>query len=178
MPANFAPSGEKPIARKERPNVVRCTSTHTPTATSPKTHACTGSPSANPLPSERNDSGKLVNDFVPPVSASASPRKSEKVPSVTMSGGSDIRVMSTAFSPPPSAPTPIAPSAASHGESSASFQNIPNATAQRPMSEPTERSMPAVRMMGVITSASSPISTDCRTMFATLSPVRNLRPMK
>ena len=49
-----------PIARKARPNVVRCTSSQIPMATAAKIHACAGTPRKKELPSARNDAGKSV----------------------------------------------------------------------------------------------------------------------
>ncbi len=95
----------------------------------------------------------------PRVIASASPRKREKDPKVTISGGSFSRVIKAAFSPPAAAPITRVQRAASHGGNPASRQSFPKEIAQSPRSEPTDRSMPPVRMIGVITRASKPSST-------------------
>ena len=110
-----------------------------------------------------------MNVSAPRVMASASPRNSENVPSVTISGGNRSQVMSVALSPPASAPIPMVQAAASGMDIPASRQNLPNKIAHNPSSEPTDRSIPPVRMIGVITSASRPISTECRMMSKVLS---------
>ena len=134
-----------------------------------KTGACAGMPSQRSWPRNRNDSGKFVNASAPRVMASASPRNSEKVPSVTMSGGNRSHVINVALSPPPSAPTQIVQAAASGIDIPASRQNFPNKIAHKLNSEATDRSIPPVKMIGVIASASSPISHECRKMSQVLS---------
>ena len=136
-----------------------------PTATSDETrHICAGTPSQRSWPRNRNDAGKFVNVSTPRVIASARPRKSENVPSVTISGGRRSPVMSAAFNPPASAPMTSVHAAATGTGRPASRHSLPNRIAHSPSSEPTDRSMPPVRMIGVIASASRPISTEWRTM--------------
>jgi len=77
---------------------------------------------------------------------------------VTMSGGNFSFVINHAFSPPAAAPIASAQTAAATGGMPASRQNFPKRIAHSPSSEPTDKSMPPVRTIGVMTSASSPIS--------------------
>ena len=86
-----------------------------------------------------------------------------------MSGGNRSQVIKLAFSPPASAPTQIVQTAASGIGIPASRQNFPNRTAQSPSSEPTDKSIPPVKMIGVIASASRPISHECRKISHALS---------
>ena len=87
------------------------------------------------------------------------PRKRASDPSVTMSGGTPIRAMSHAFSEPPAAPRSSVAAAATGTGRCASRQSMPNTTAESPIMEPTERSMPPVTITGVSAIASSPSST-------------------
>ena len=91
--------------------------------------------------------------------ASASPRNSDSVPSVTIKGGKRSRVMSSAFRPPAPAPITSVSAAATATGRPASRQIIPNTTADKPISEPTDRSMPPETITGVSASANRPIST-------------------
>jgi len=81
-----------------------------------------------------------------------------------MSGGNRSHVMSDALMPPASAPMPSVQAAASGIGIPASRHSLPKRIAHNPSSEPTDRSIPPVRMTGVIASASRPISTECRRM--------------
>ncbi len=93
---------------------------------------------------------------------SARPRNSEYVPSVTISGETFSRAMSDPFSKPPVMPIDnAAPAAAGIGQC-ASCQSAPKLTAQSPIMDPTERSMPPVMITGVSASVRSPISTPSR----------------
>src|SRR5687767_12393514 len=87
------------------------------------------------------------------------PRKSEKDPSVTISGGNPSRVISSPLSAPPAIPVPIAHKAASGSGSPRSCAAAPKMTADRAIIEPTERSMPPLIRIGVSAIASSPSST-------------------
>ena len=53
---------------------------------------------------------------------------------------------------------------------------MPNNTAHRPIIEPTDRSMPPVRITGVIATASRPISTECLNTLEKFLSVRKFRP--
>src|SRR5438093_1426181 len=88
-----------------------------------------------------------------------------------MSGGRPRPVMSAALHPPATAPIKSVHRPATLRDSPASRQSLPKTIAHSPSSDPTERSMPPVRMMGVMTSASRPISTEWRRMSHVLSKV-------
>src|SRR5262245_22731218 len=113
---------------------------------------------------------------MPPVAPSAMPRNNENVPSVTMSGGNLKRAMSAALSAPPAIPmTSVAPTAIGNGKPTSCHRN-PNATAERPIIDPTERSIPPVTMIGVSASASRPISTLRRVISNAFPDVAKLWP--
>ena len=84
---------------------------------------------------------------------SPSPRNSEKVPSVTISGGNRSRVINSALRPPAAVPISSVPTAAAGMGQPKSRYNSPNSTADNPISEPTDKSMPPVTMTGVIATA-------------------------
>src|SRR5262249_4900692 len=56
-------------------------------------------------------------------------------------------------------------------------QSLPKSTADRPISEPTERSIPPLTITGVSATASSPISTLSRTTSKALARVRKFVPI-
>ena len=134
-------------------------------------------PNQRSCPKNKNELGKSVKVSTPRVMASANPRNNENVPSVTMRGGNRSRVIKAAFSPPASAPTPRVQSAATGIGRCASRQNLPNRMAHRPSNEPTDKSIPPARMIGVMASASSPISHECLRMSHELSYVPKFRPI-
>src|SRR5436190_4655292 len=96
---------------------------------------------------------------MPRVRPSAIPRNSENVPSVTISGGALSFVIIAALSAPPSSPTTSVIAIATGIDRPASRQSPPMTTADSPIIEPTERSMPPVMMIGVMIRARRPIST-------------------
>src|SRR5439155_18950879 len=128
-------------------------------------------------PRNRNDAGNIVKLSTPRVIASANPRKSENEPSVTISGGNFSRVISHAFKPPAAAPTASALIAANQTGIPRSRQNLPNKIALNPSNDPTERSIPPVNMIGVITSASNPISVLSRSTSKRLPTVAKFAPV-
>ena len=164
------------MARNERPKVVRCTSNQIPTATPIKIHTWAGMPAKSEFPNARNDGGKPEYDSAPRVSASAKPRKSENVPSVTINGGRFSRVINTALKPPPNAPIPTTAKLASHGSIPSRLTIMPNNTAHNPIIDPTDKSIPPVRITGVMATASRPISTEWRKTLETFRPIKKLRP--
>src|SRR5580704_5702827 len=87
------------------------------------------------------------------------PRKRENDPSVTTSGGTLVRTINSAFRNPPAQPISRAATPAQGNEKCASCHNAPNATAAKPIIEPTERLMPPVIMTGVSAMAIKPSST-------------------
>src|ERR1017187_6708889 len=104
------------------------------------------------------------------------PRNSESEPRVTISGGRLSLVISTAFNPPARHPkSSAAPAAAAMGHPP-SRQSPPNTTAESPMTEPTDRSIPPVIMMGVSASASRPSSTLRRTTSKKFARVKKFSP--
>lgn len=83
------------------------------------------------------------------------------VPSVTMKGGSRMAVTKNPFSAPQRVPMPMP-------EASAKAGGIPVSTASRPMAielstsmAPTDRSIPAVRMINVCARATTPMMVTC-----------------
>ena len=108
---------------------------------------------------------------------SAMPRNSDSEPSVTISGGRFSLVISTAFSSPATHPnTSAAPAAAGIGQPP-SRHSTPNTTAESPMMEPTDKSIPPVIMIGVIASASKPSSTLNRTTSKKFDSVKKFSPI-
>src|SRR5690349_2044153 len=102
---------------------------------------------------------------------SASPRKSDSEPSVTISGGMPSAAINVALSAPPAQPTASAVAAAAGAGHPQSRDAAPNITAASPIIAPTDRSIPPVTTIGVIAIASSPTSTLTRITskaFATL----------
>src|SRR5690349_11210727 len=102
---------------------------------------------------------------------SASPRKSDSEPSVTISGGMPSAAINVALSAPPAQPTASAVAAAAGAGHPQSRDAAPNITAASPIIAPTDRSMPPVTTIGVIATASRPTSTLTRitsNAFATL----------
>ena len=114
---------------------------------------------------------------MPRVSPSAIPRNSEKVPRVTISGGNFKREIINAFSAPPPIPTTSVMTAAKAIGRWASRHKPPSTTADKPIIDPTERSMPPVIMIGVSTSASSPTSTLRRVISKAFAAERKLFPV-
>src|SRR5438132_2353376 len=113
---------------------------------------------------------------MPRVSPSAMPRKSEKVPSVTISGGKPRRATIAALSAPPRRPTAnAAPTAAAMGQW-ASCQSDPSTTADNPIIDPTDRSMPPVMMTAVSARASKPSSTLRRVISKAFARLRKWLP--
>src|SRR6185436_11917725 len=104
------------------------------------------------------------------------PRNSENVPKVTISGGALSLVIIAAFSAPPNNPTMSVIAIATGIDRPASRQRPPMTTADRPIIEPTERSIPPVMMIGVMINARSPISTLRRVISKALPAVAKLLP--
>src|SRR3954464_15304902 len=106
------------------------------------------------------------------------PRKSENVPRVTISGGAFSLVIIAAFKAPPRKPMMSVTTIANQIGEPPSRQRPPITTADNPIIEPTERSIPPVMMIGVITNASSPISTLRRVISNRLPDVMKLFPVR
>ncbi len=87
------------------------------------------------------------------------------------------RVISTPFTPPAMAPRTSVNAAAPAIGSPPSRQSLPKTTADRPMSEPTDRSMPPLVITGVKATASRPISTLSRSTSKALATDRKLVPI-
>ena len=113
----------------------------------------------------------------PPVNPSARPRNSENEPRVTISGGIRPIVISSPLTLPASAPSTSVSAAAPTIGRPASRQSMPKTTAERPISDPTDRSMPPLVITGVNATASRPISTLRRSTSKALASVRKFVPM-
>src|SRR5260370_2388490 len=108
---------------------------------------------------------------------SAMPRNNDSEPSVTISGGRFSLVISTAFSIPARHPNSrAAPTAAGIGHPP-SRHRTPSTTAERPIMDPTDKSIPPVIMIGVIASASKPNSTLNRTTSKKFDSVKKFSPI-
>src|SRR5262245_948765 len=90
---------------------------------------------------------------------SASPRNKDNDPSVTISGGSWNREINAAFSAPAAQPAARLTTTAATTGTFQSRQAAPNNTAEKPITAPTDRSIPPVTRIGVIATARSPTST-------------------
>ena len=86
-------------------------------------------------------------------------------------------VISTPFTTPAKAPKTNVNAAAPAIGNSPSRQSLPKTTADRPMSEPTDRSMPPLVITGVKATASRPISTLKRSTSKALASERKLVPI-
>ena len=149
-------------SRPARPKMVRCRRCAKTSATAASVNSLRRTRRRHGLAQiQRKLEGKPLTKSEPPVIPSASPRKSERVPSVTSSGGSreprdEQRVQRAARGA----------RSASGGRRGSPYGQAGVAPAQgrirtatRPMSAPTDRSMPPVMMIGVSASASRPTST-------------------
>ena len=87
------------------------------------------------------------------------------------------RVTRNPFKAPATAPTSNVNGAATTTGIPRSRQNAPNRTADRPIKEPTERSMPPPTITGVNATASRPISTLSRRTSKPLPSVKKLVPI-
>src|SRR3984957_15031865 len=87
------------------------------------------------------------------------PRNAENDPSVTINGGILNSAISAPLSAPPPHPINKVTSIASGIGQCQSITSDPNTTAQSPIIDPTERSIPPVIITGVNASASNPSST-------------------
>src|SRR5262245_12130820 len=90
---------------------------------------------------------------------SARPRNNESDPSVTINGGSWNREINAAFSAPAPQPAARLTTIAATTGRFQSRQAAPNNTAEKPITAPTDRSIPPVTRIGVIATARSPTST-------------------
>ena len=95
------------------------------------------------------------------------------VPSVTMNGGSRRRVMSKPLSRPALVPKAKPISRAATPGTPKSAESLPMMTEVNTAMAPTERSMPAVRMMSVCPMARVPTNMTCWTTRLALNGVRN-----
>src|SRR3954452_561157 len=106
------------------------------------------------------------------VRTSTTPRAIPSMPSVTMNGGSlpyaTSEPLKTPIAAPAAMPTRIAGTIPVPCTSSSAV-----IAPVRPSTDPTDRSMPAVRMTSSWPTAMIPKTATCRARFARLSPVRN-----
>ena len=108
-----------------------------------------------PVPMKRNSSGKPVIGL-PPVNTSASPLAIVIIPSVVTKGGTDALVMVAPLIRPQAAPT--AKEAVMTDDSA--------------RIEPTDKSIPAVRMTNVMPTAMMPLMVDWRRTLTILLTVK------
>ena len=95
------------------------------------------------------------------------------VPSVTMNGGSRSRVTSAPLSRPHAVPTPKPMSSASRPGTPWSADSLAITIDESTMIAPTDRSMPAVRMISVWAMPSVPTTITCWTISDRLPGCRN-----
>ena len=166
------------MADNARPTVDRWTKAQIAPATTTKTGNCIGTePGPYPCPRARNPAGNPVKLSTPPVNPSARPRKSENVPRVTIKGGIRNRVTHQPLNAPATVPTPRVSAAAAAVESPQSRQKVPNRTADSPINDPTERSIPPARIKGVNATAIRPTSTASRNTSKPLPTEKKLVPI-
>ena len=126
-------------------------------------------PSTWPVARERNDSG-YPEIGRPSESMSADPRATLIMPSVAMNGGRRPIVISAPFPRPQARPT-TRPTAAAAAIGSPASCAVPSATPASATIEPTDRSMPPVRITNVIPTATIPMNALCSTTLTRLETV-------
>src|SRR3954447_24983164 len=141
------------------------------TTTTMNIHSRFGRPRKSPLAMLANESGSGWT-VLASVSTSTTPRAMPSMPSVTMNGGSlpyaTSEPLKTPIAVPAAMPTRIA------GTTPVPCTSISAVIAPvRPRTEPTDRSMPAVRITSSWPTAMMPNTATWRARFAMLSPVRN-----
>ena len=160
MPANSATSRFVPITCVLRPKPERSSTMKRRMNSTAKATSAKGRGPIRPFcPSASNQSGKSVR----PRSSTrtrASPRNPIRVASVTTSEGRPTRVMNQPFSAPPSTPMPSEMAMAAGAATPCSLTIQPKAQADRPIMEPTDRSISPLMMMKVITRATMIFSID------------------
>jgi len=112
----------------------------------------------NPVPMKRNTCGRPVIDR-PCVYVSASPRAITSMPSVVIKGGMCSLVMITPFTRPSTPPT-ASPATNASGTGTSDWSRLAVMTVERASTEPTERSMPPVRITYVMPMAMMPLIAD------------------
>ena len=113
------------------------------------TTSCTGTGPISPCPRKYRFSGMAIAD--PPEMPRAIPRKSSIVASVTINAGSFSLQTTYPFNIPPIAPISRLNTTA-NTEGIPVWQNSPRHTEDNAIIEPTERSIPPVRITSVIPS--------------------------
>ncbi|MGY4374481.1 hypothetical protein ACVWZ3_002120 [Bradyrhizobium sp. i1.3.6] len=104
-------------------------------------------------------------------SSRARPRTAVREPSVTMKGGRRRSAMSAPLMTPK--PRPVSSAAGSHSiPSSGSLESVNPAIADAARIEPTERSMPPVRMTKVMPAASTVFTAACCNTMPRFCPVK------
>ena len=112
-----------------------------------------------------------LNTVVSAPSSRARPRTAVSEPSVTMKGGSRSSAISAPLTTPK--PRPVSTAAGSHSApSSGSFEIVRPAIADAARIEPTERSMPPVRMTKVMPAASTVLTAACCSTMPRFCPVK------
>ena len=87
------------------------------------------------------------------------------------------RVIKAPFKPPAAAPSTSVTHAAASTGSPASRHNLPKTTADKPINEPTDKSIPPPTITGVSATASKPSSTLSRTTSKTFLTVKKFVPI-
>lgn len=136
--------------------------------------ASQGTPNSEPLPMKSNGRSGL-NTVVSLPSRRATPRMAVSEPSVTMKGGSFSQAMMAPLRKPQARPAAIAAGTPSMPRSGTS-ETMTAIMAEAARMEPTERSMPPVRMTKVMPAASTVLIDACCMTIDRLLTERN-RPL-
>src|SRR5262245_61961353 len=153
------------------PKTVRRRTNAVSTATTAKIHSRFGTPRIEPLAMSLNAAGNgwivlaLVN-------TSTTPRAIPSMPSVTMNGGRLAYETSAPFTRPAATASTMPPRIAT-GMGTPWMSNSAVAHPDRPSTDPTDRSMPAVRITSSWPTAMMPKMATWRARLARLLPVRN-----
>src|SRR5581483_10817705 len=152
-PASHAACSLPPVAYTHRPPVVRVRRNQPSANTRSITHTGTGSPSRIPCPSQLKPGGSSPIDR-PPLIQYASPRSIDSVASVTRNEGTFQRATRSPTNAPqiPPSAMPAERPASDPPACAANAATIP----MRATPDPTERSMPPVRITAVIPTPSTP----------------------
>src|SRR2546430_677473 len=170
-PASRADSALDPIAYTYRPKTVRRNSSATTTAMITNTHNRFGTPRIVPLAMSLNDwgSGWMVLAFV---NTSTMPRAMPSMPSVTMNGGR-LAYATRAPLTSPAATATASPARIASGIGTPWKSSSAATQPDSPSTDPTDRSIPAVRMTSSWPIAMMPKMATWRARLDRLLAVRN-----
>src|ERR671916_248155 len=140
-------------------------------ATAANSHSRFGTPSRSPLAMSPNPDGRGCT-VLASVSTSTTPRAMPSMPSVAMNGGRLTAATSRPLMTPHRTPTP-SPARMATGIPAPRTSSSAAIAPARPSTEPTDRSMPAVRMTSSWPTAMIPKIATCRARLDRLLPVRN-----